>query len=126
MNSHPNLALTIHPLSHPFKWQLEQKTGMTITYCQLSEFRKKSVWQLWRTFRSIKTSRLLLPLENENVKLLLPVLKLLASFTRAKKIMIINYDFIQTPYRRYQIFGSIWNLTFQFIKSYFAYLRIPR
>lgn len=127
MNSHQNIALTILPLSHSFKLQLEQKMGLTITYYQFSEFRKSSIWQMWRFFRSVNNiNYLLLPLENENVKLFLPLLKLVASCTRAKKIMIINYDFVQTPYRKYRIFGSIWNLTFQLIKSYFAYLRSLR
>jgi glycosyltransferase involved in cell wall biosynthesis len=122
MNSHQNIALTIYPLSYSFKLQLEQKMKMKITYFQFSELRKGSLWQMWRFCRSLYTNHLLLPLENENTKLFLPLLKLVASFTRAKKIIVINYDFAQTPYYKYRIVNSIWNLIFQFIKSYLAYL----
>jgi glycosyltransferase involved in cell wall biosynthesis len=66
----------------------------------LAELRQLPVLKMLSTLRSLRPERLLLPIENDNGRVLLPVLALISSLTRARQIVAIDSQLRETPISR--------------------------
>ncbi len=85
-------ALTIYPLSRGFRQTFEQTLGIEPTYVNLTDLRKLPVPQMLRRLRHLAGDRLLLPLEDDNSRSVLPILKALSGLTSAREIEIVYPD----------------------------------
>jgi glycosyltransferase involved in cell wall biosynthesis len=85
-------ALTPHALSKDFQRRLEEVLGSRPIYLDYAELRKLSPRSLLARLSRLGASRLLLPVEDESSRCLLPLLKGLAAFTHARAIEIVNPD----------------------------------
>jgi glycosyltransferase involved in cell wall biosynthesis len=126
MNYSSNYALSIYAVSQPFQKKLEQMLGEPIIFLLLSELRQKSPLKIWQALRKLNVKILILPIEYDTIKLLLPVMKILATFISVKQILIVDQNLSCTKYYKYHVFSSIWNLLTQFIVSHFAYRQCQR
>jgi glycosyltransferase involved in cell wall biosynthesis len=86
-------ALTPYALSKDFKGRLEEVLGSRPTYLDYEELRRLSPGALIGRLSRLGASRLLLPVEDESSRCLLPLLKGLSAFTSARDIGIVNPDF---------------------------------
>lgn len=124
MNIHyRNYALTMNPISHSFQSELENIISEPLNYLVLMEMRQRSLWKLWRTFRSIHANNLYLLMEHETLELLLPILKIVSVAIPTKKIIIVHKNLTFTPFKKIRILQSITGLFFQSIRIYFSSLR---
>jgi len=78
-----NYALTVYPLSNSFKGRLEHALTAAPVYLSLADLRSKSPMDAVKRLRSLKGARLVLPIEDENSRAILPVLTAMAAVSNA-------------------------------------------
>lgn len=97
------LILTAYPLSAPFARELTTLFGeraSTTTVAQLRETGGLGLLiELWR----MRGDPIVLPIEEDNSAALLPVLKLLAAFTRSRSICVVRPDLSLHTVSRWQV-----------------------
>lgn len=86
------LILSAYPLSQNFQNALNALIGSPSERATLNDLRALNPPALLAALWRIAPNRLILPLEDESSLALLPIVKLLAGFTRAKRIEIVNPD----------------------------------
>lgn len=87
-----NYALSAYPLSLAFQNQLKDKLNAPVEFLLLGELRQKPLKELWRFMRTLKPEHFLLPLEDKNSHVLLPVLKIFAKVALPKKMVVVHHD----------------------------------
>ena len=86
------LTLSAYPLSRHFQNALSTLIECPYEQATLNDLRALKLPSLLAAIWKISPDRLILPLEDESSLALLPIVKLLAGFTRAKRIEIVNPD----------------------------------
>ncbi len=86
------LILSVYPLSQNFQNALGALIEGPSERATLNDLRALNPPALLAALWKISPNRLILPLEDESSLALLPIVKLLAGFTRAKRIEIVNPD----------------------------------
>lgn len=86
------LLLSAYPLSQRFQNALGTLIGGQYDRATLGDLRTLKLPSLLAALWKISPDRLVIPLEDEGSLALLPIVKLVAGFTRAKKIEIVNPD----------------------------------
>lgn len=95
------LLLSVYPLSRGYLDRLDTALGTPVAQKTLAELRARGAGlRLLGALMKIRPTCLLLPLEDENSAALLPILKLLACFTRASSIFLAAADGTLTPVAR--------------------------
>ena len=87
-----NCALTMYPLSRGYRLEFERTVGASPNYLSVAELRQLPVAAMIRRLRSLRFERLMLPMEDEGSRAVLPLLKLLASFTPSRSIEVFHPD----------------------------------
>lgn len=83
-------VLTNYPLSRSFEERLKALLTHDAVRLSVGQLRQQPVLQMLKYLRSLKVSRLILPVEDENGSALLPVLTLLASVVPADHIYLVD------------------------------------
>lgn len=84
-------VLTAHPISESFRMELEKNSNGKIITLTLSELRKIPLYKVIPKLFSINTP-ILIALEDSNSLAILPIIKILACFTKSSDINVIHYD----------------------------------
>jgi glycosyltransferase involved in cell wall biosynthesis len=100
-------VLSQYPFSQAFSQKLESHLGQSPTYMSLAELRDMPVGHIWRRLRSIKSESIVIPLEDNDARAVLPFLKLLAGVSSARKIHVIGADLSQVPASRWSLFSDL-------------------
>jgi glycosyltransferase involved in cell wall biosynthesis len=101
MSSGPGMTvLTVYPFSRPYLHALEERLGGPVVPIILSELRRASVLQAARTLRSIGGARAYAATEDASGQMLLPLLRIALSLTRARHLAWISPDVSVTPFGR--------------------------
>src|SRR2546430_5944866 len=100
-------VLTNYPLSSHYKTWLERELGSTPNYISVQELRQRPTGQVVKYLLRLQGGTLLLPLEDGNSAAILPILQLMASLTRIKRIGIITPDKKRIEFRRWQALRAI-------------------
>jgi len=87
-----NYALTVYPLSNGFRRRLSAALATEPVYLTLADLRQVPVGQAIRRLRSLSGVRLVIPLEDENSRCILPLLKAVASISNAAEIEIRDHE----------------------------------
>jgi glycosyltransferase involved in cell wall biosynthesis len=93
-------VLSIYPLSLPYRAELERRAGTTFEYHNVSELRLRSFGTMLRKLFSLRGAELRVAIEDESSRALLPVLGLLASITRVRRLVIVEEDHKTRPLGR--------------------------
>lgn len=96
-------AIIAYPLSTAYRASLEKMLKGPIHYVSLPQLRQIKSWELFRTLREIKTECLYLPLEDDSVQALLPILQMLASITRARTIEVLYPNLRREVFKRWRV-----------------------
>lgn len=115
-----NYAITAYPLSNSFQKRLGELIGTPINYLLLTELRKLPLLKLLKTLRGLDASSLLLPFEDNNSLVLLPILTGIAAFTKTKTTQIIFPDLQRKKNTKWQIFKVLFQLLIASLSSYLA------
>jgi len=128
--------LSQYPFSAEFRRKLEYKLQAVPTYISMSELRGLSLSQLWARLRSIKADRLLIPLEDENARAVLPFLKIIAGLSSARQIEIIGSEHSPITAKRVTLVHDVFAISYASIvgrsaaaaanREINALLRVPR
>ncbi|KFL29413.1 hypothetical protein JP75_20880 [Devosia riboflavina] len=86
------LSLSAYPLSQRFQDSLAVVIGQPYQRATLGDLRELKPATLILTLWRMRPDRLILPLEDENSTALLPIVRLIAGFTRAHRIEIVGPD----------------------------------
>jgi glycosyltransferase involved in cell wall biosynthesis len=113
MMSSSNYTLTIYPLSQEFQERLETSLNSTVNYLTINELRRLSWRELIITLRTLKADHFFLALEDENSKVFLPILKIIAAISDAKRIEIIDFDSKRHRIFRVEVFCSLYQFIVQ-------------
>lgn len=84
------VVLSGYPLSREFRDNLIQELGSVPQFIDLVELRRSSIWRMPRELWKIRAPRLSVAIEDESGDSTLPMLALLAAFTRAKRLQRIG------------------------------------
>ena len=103
-------ALTIYPLSRGFRQTFERNLGVEPTYISVADLRTLPVPQMLSRLRNLAGARLLLPLEDESSRSVLPILKALSGLTSAQDIEIVYPDLRFERLRRGDAIGAVGRL----------------
>ncbi len=104
-------------LSRTFLDGLRQRYGKGISVQDFSEIQTSAAPALWRKLRQIAPDLLLMPLEDENSRCVLPIMELIAISTRAKRIAVVNADYTETPLSRFAALPALVSLAFATLAS---------
>jgi len=102
-----NYALTVYPLSNGFRGRLEGALAAAPVYLNLAEFRKLPLTQVVGRLRSLRGARLVLPLEDENSRLILPALLAVAAASNAAVIEVRHPNLRAERVRRRDLVRSL-------------------
>jgi glycosyltransferase involved in cell wall biosynthesis len=97
------LLLSAYSLSQQYLQALREKLGCDFDQITLAQLRQHGGIQLFLAVRRIRPATLLLPLEDENSAALLPILKLLAAFTGARDIAVVQPGLDLRPVSRVSV-----------------------
>lgn len=86
------LSLSAYPLSQRFQDSLASVIGQPYQRATLGDLRELKPLALIAALWHMQPDRLILPLEDENSTALLPIVRLIAGFTRARRIEIVGPD----------------------------------
>lgn len=86
------IILTAYPLSAAFQEKVIRAIGGGAQIVTVAQLRSAGMFRLLSTLWSMRVELIALPIEEENSAALLPVLKLLAACTRARRICVIHSD----------------------------------
>lgn len=109
-------------LSRDYLDGLRERYGANISLRNVSEMQASSVPAMWHNLRQISPALLLLPVEDENSRCVLPVMKLLALATRTERIVVVGPDFAETVVSRFAIFSALGSLAAATLASAFQTL----
>lgn len=118
-----NYAISIYPLSLDFKRQLETKLGTPVNYLLLRQIRQLRFTKIWKYLRTLKVDNLLFPIEYDNFKLLIPLLKLISWPITAQSIKIVYKDFTFVTLNKHNFPGQIFPLLKHLFIGYRYYLK---
>jgi len=121
-----DIILTTYPLSRDFERQLRDLVSPQPTRLSVAELRRNTMPGMVRTLRSYRPDRIVIPLEDENSRALLPVLLGLAAVTRARKIVEISPDLSARPVNRLAIAGSLLHFAAASVVGWFCTWRAGR
>ena len=93
-------VLSPYPFPAESRQKLEQHLELTPYYVSVSELRDLPLSQLLKRVRAIQADRLLITLDDENAKAMLPFLKVIAGLSSAQHIEIMNSEYGCTPAHR--------------------------
>jgi glycosyltransferase involved in cell wall biosynthesis len=102
-SSFSSITLIGYPLSSDFKYKLQEILHADTQEVAITEIRKPSYFHTFFSLFAIQAFRLYIPFEDSNSASLLPILKLLACFTRVRSIFIISPDLRIVRIRRFRI-----------------------
>lgn len=114
------LLLSVYPLSGEYVNTLREKLGREFEQTTLADIRQHGGLRLVQTLIRLRPNKLLLPLEDENSGALLPILKLLAGFTRAKNIALVSPDLKFETVSRFKIILDILKFGFASLSCFFV------
>jgi glycosyltransferase involved in cell wall biosynthesis len=83
-------VLTSYGLSREFEKSLSGLLQPDSVRLSLAELRQLPLMQMLKRLRSVRAKHLYLPTEDDSSRALLPVMTLIASFTRAKEIVLVD------------------------------------
>jgi len=87
-----NVALTVYPLSNGFRSRLEQSLDVVPEYLSLTDLRRLSPKRAIRRLRAMTGARLVLPLEDDSSRCILPLLKAVAGLSNATQVEVCYPD----------------------------------
>jgi glycosyltransferase involved in cell wall biosynthesis len=105
-----NYALTVYPLSNGFRGRLERELAGSPVYLSLSDLRSKPPREAFRRLRQLKGAKLVLPLEDENSRAILPVLSAVAAVSNAAVTEIRYPDLRSEQISRWSLAKSVLSL----------------
>lgn len=105
-----NYALTIYPLSQGYRARLAAALQAEPRYMSLAELRSLPVAHAIRRLRGLRGSRLILALEDESSRCILPVLQTVAALSNADAVEIRSQDRPPQPLTRAQLAASLLSL----------------
>jgi glycosyltransferase involved in cell wall biosynthesis len=97
-------------LSRSYLDGLRERYGADISIENFSEIQSSAVVTLWRNLRKIAPELLLIPVEDENSRCVLPIMKLIALATRAKRIAVVGADYAETPLSKFAAASALGSL----------------
>ena len=111
MRSALHYALTTYPLSRAFRTRFEQSVGVSPVYLDYTELRKLRPLGFIRKMRNLRATTLLLPVEDELSRCILPLLRGIAAIADAQSVAIVHPDLRAERVRRSSAFGAMAGLT---------------
>lgn len=99
-------VLSCYPLSLPFRLELERRSGEKLEYLTLTELRTQPVVKMLHKLFMVRGSNLRIAIEDDTSKALLPILGLLASITRARRLVIVEEKHTVRRLNRSEAIGS--------------------
>jgi glycosyltransferase involved in cell wall biosynthesis len=116
-------VLTKAQLSRSYLDGLRARHGADLEVLNFSEVQSTAPLHLWRNLRSIAPDSLLIPLEDENSRSVLPIMELMAAATRARRISIVDASYALTPLPRWAAVSALCSLGFATLASALQTLR---
>jgi glycosyltransferase involved in cell wall biosynthesis len=83
-------------LSRDYLDGLRERYGAGISILNFSEMQTSAAMQVWRSLRQVAPDLLLVPVEDENSRCILPIMTVIALATRARRIAVIGADYQET------------------------------
>lgn len=119
----PNVGILIKSqLSRTYMDGLRQRFGADVAIYNVSEMQSLGAMRLWRTFRAIDPDSLLIPVEDENSRFFLPIMKMIALATRAKRIAVVDGRYEEAPLSKLTAVSALWTLLTASVASGFQTL----
>ena len=97
-------------LSNAYLDGLRQCYGNGASIHNFSEVQSSSIIVLWRNLRLIAPDLLLIPVEDDNSRCILPIMKLIAFATRARQIAVVGPDYAETRVSRFAVMSALGSL----------------
>jgi glycosyltransferase involved in cell wall biosynthesis len=106
-------VLSTYPLSQPYRAELERRAGAGFEYLTMTELRQRPVGAMLRKLFSVRGPELRVAIEDETSRALLPILGLLASLTRARRLIVVEENQNSRPIGRLQALGGALHLAWE-------------
>jgi len=112
--------LSVYPISREFHEGLQRSINYPYSSITIAELRQFGGFKFISELRRIAPDRLLLPMEDDNSIALIPIVKLLAFFTRAHRIELVHPSLAMEEVPRFGIIMDIFRLCFASISCFVA------
>lgn len=122
-------VLSNYPLSNSYRARVMHRLG-DVTWATVSELRQASHGEFLRRLFSIRCAELYVAFEDESSRALVPVMSLLAGFTRARKLFLMEEDQRIRPFGRASSLaaaaGLAWESCLALVSVVLARIRMRR
>jgi glycosyltransferase involved in cell wall biosynthesis len=109
-------------LSRSYLDGLRERYGVDISVLNFSEVQSSAVLTQFRNLRKIAPDLLLIPVEDDNSRCVLPIMKLIAIATRAGRISVVDTDYAETSLSNFEAGWALGALIAATLASAFATL----
>ena len=102
--------LTKTQLSKNYLDGLQRRYGADVVVKNFSELQSSKLLTQWRNLQRLAPALLVLPAEDENSLCVLPIMKLIASATRAKRVVAVDSNYAESHISKWACFSAICSL----------------
>jgi glycosyltransferase involved in cell wall biosynthesis len=121
-----NVVLSNYPLTLAFKDKLSKEVGHDAVWLTVSGLRQLSIPAMLRCLRIQKAETVYLPIDGDEGRSLLPILKLLAGLIPARRWSVIDQDLEQLSFSRISLIGQFLHLAHASATAYVNKLRTAK
>jgi glycosyltransferase involved in cell wall biosynthesis len=110
-------ALTKNPLPARYAKNLQAALGEEFQVVNLTELQRTGVRGILQGMRRITSRRVVLPIEDESVQAILPILQMLAALTRGRELEVITPKLQRVPFGRSSVLWIGAQLAFSSLRN---------
>ncbi|MBS0351360.1 MAG: hypothetical protein JSR33_09275, partial [Proteobacteria bacterium] len=122
-NKEQIVVLSIFPLSFELKEQLTLQLAQSPIFLLVSELLDRSPLTVWHNLRKITAKKLILAVPHPNIRLYLPLLKILSLPIKAQTIWSLEADGSLLIHSKISVFCAMPMLTLQTLLFFGSYLK---
>lgn len=116
-------VLSVHALSAAYQRRIESGVAGSVKYVLIGTLRRHGSLSALRVLRQIQSPLLLVVYEDVDSEVLVPILKCIAFFTRAKRIELADPSFTRIVQSRTGAIASAWHLVLASIAGFASLCR---
>lgn len=119
-------VLSGYPLSKDFKAQISGQFDGVSGYIEMSKLRQLSVPAMLKTLWSTRGAQLVIALEDPTSGSVLPILRILAALTRARRLSVMHHDLRIEPVSRIGTFFALFPFLWASISGFYYVWKATR
>ena len=112
--------LSNYPLSAAYSSEIEKIYSSDLEYLEMTKLRRASIPEMFGYLRRLKSEAVIIAMEDSSGIGVLPILKMLAYSTKAKRLEVLNHNLERKVFSRFSALAVMFNFLFITLRIFFA------